>query len=112
MNFSNLDFEAINTKILAYETQEKEGKAIAAIVVEGDNATIGGPVDEGHVKEVVTTPWKKTFDIFFFLGGVGVELWLPPILRLLYLIFKNDRYSKMPPILRLLFFVSNAIFRL
>ena len=56
VNFSNLDFEAINTKILAYETQEKEGEAIAAIVVEGDNATVGGPVDKGHVKEVVTTP--------------------------------------------------------
>ena len=69
VNFLNLDFEAINTKILAYETQEKEGEAIAAIVVEGDNATVGGPVDKEHVKEVITAPWKKTFDIIF-LGGV------------------------------------------
>ena len=56
VNFLNLDFEAINTKILAYETQEKEGEAITTMVVEGDNAIVGGPVDEGHVKEVVTSP--------------------------------------------------------
>ena len=47
--------------------------------------------------------------ISFFLGGGGG---LPPILRLLYLVFKNDRYLKIPSVLRLLFFVSNAIFRL
>ena len=56
VNFLNLDFKAINTKILADETKEKEGEAITAVVVEGDGATIGGLVDQGHVKEVVTAP--------------------------------------------------------
>ena len=57
-DFVNLDFEAIDTKILANETKEKEGEAVAA---EGDGTVVGGTVDEArmdevHVEEVVTTP--------------------------------------------------------
>ena len=57
-DFVNLDFEAIDTKILTNKTKEKEGEAIAA---EGNGIVVGGTVDkarmdEGHVKEVVTTP--------------------------------------------------------
>ena len=47
-NFANLDFEAIDTKILADEANEKEGETIAEAtqVVEGEGATIVGANDE------------------------------------------------------------------
>ena len=51
VDFLNFDFEAINTEVLANETKEKEGEAITVVVVEGDGATKGGPVDKAHVDE-------------------------------------------------------------
>ena len=59
-DFANLDFEVIDTKILADETKEKEGETIVD-AADGDGVAIVGVVDEahmneGHVKEVVTTP--------------------------------------------------------
>ena len=89
MDFSNLDFEAINTNVLVDEAKEQE--EATAVVVKGDGATEGGPtdethVDEGHVDEVVVAPWKKTFNIFlllfFFLFFFFWKLWLPYILGL------------------------------
>ena len=61
VDFLNFDFEAINTEVLTNETKEKEGEAITVVVVEGDGATKGGPVDkdhvdEGHMDEVVAAP--------------------------------------------------------
>lgn len=50
-DFLNLDFEAIDIKILTNETKEKEGEVVATVIVEGDGAIGGGPVDE-----VITTP--------------------------------------------------------
>ena len=62
-NFANLDFEAIDTKILADEANEKEGETIAEAtqVVEGEGATIVGANDEAqieanHVEEIVKVP--------------------------------------------------------
>nr|POF22897.1 hypothetical protein CFP56_38184 [Quercus suber] len=55
-DFSNLDFKAIDTEILADKTKEEEGEVVATAVVEGDGATGGVLVDEGHVKEVVAAP--------------------------------------------------------
>ena len=55
-DFLNLDFEAIDTKILANKTKEKEGEAVATAVIEGDGAIGGRPVDEGYVEEVVAAP--------------------------------------------------------
>ena len=59
-DFSNLDFEAIDTEILANETNEKEDEPIAE-AIEGDDAAIVGAIDEthmdeGHIEEVVVAP--------------------------------------------------------
>ena len=59
VDFSNLDFKAIDTKVLVDEAKE-QGEATVAIVG-GDGATKGGPtdearVDEDHVDKVVTAP--------------------------------------------------------
>ena len=65
-DFTNLDFKAINTEILANETKEKEGEDVTNAakrdgVVEGDDTAVGGTVDEvhmdeGYVEEVITAP--------------------------------------------------------
>ena len=57
-DFANLDFEAIETKILAVEANEKEGETIAEAieVVEGEGATTGGANDKDHVEEIVSAP--------------------------------------------------------
>ena len=59
-DFANLDFEAIDTEILA---NEKEDETIAKVTdaAEGDNTTTGGVanethIDEGHVEEAVSAP--------------------------------------------------------
>ena len=51
-NFANLDFEAIDTKILADEANEKEGETIAEAtkVVEGEGTTTGGDNDEAQTE--------------------------------------------------------------
>ena len=59
-DFANLDFKAIDTKILADKTKGKEGETIVD-AIEGDGTTLGGVVDEahmdeGHVEKVVTAP--------------------------------------------------------
>ena len=59
MDFSNLDFEAIDTEVLADEAKEQEEVTVAA--VECDGATEGGPakearMDEGNVDEVIAAP--------------------------------------------------------
>ena len=63
VDFANLDFEAIDTEILADEANEKEGETIAEAneVVEGEGATIGGANDNaqteaGHVEEILSAP--------------------------------------------------------
>ena len=68
VDFTNLDFEAIDIKILADETKEKEGEVVID-ATEGNGTGVGGAMDEahmdeGHVEEVITAPWKKTFNIF------------------------------------------------
>ena len=83
-NFANLDFKAINTEILADETKEKEGETVVDAAV-GDGTIIGGVVDEAHmdndhVEEVITTPWKKIFNNLFFFSFF-LRLWLPRVLR-------------------------------
>ena len=62
-DFANLDFEAIDTKILADEANEKEGETIAKVtdVVEGEGDAAGGATYEaqteaGHVEEIVSAP--------------------------------------------------------
>lgn len=55
MDFSNLDFETIDTEILANEAREQE-EAAATAVVGGDDAIDAGRVDQGHEDEIVTTP--------------------------------------------------------
>ena len=62
-DFANLDFEAIDTKILAEEANKKEGETIAKAtdVVEGKGAIVGGVTNEaqtnaGHVEEIVSAP--------------------------------------------------------
>ena len=67
-DFANLDFEAIDTEILADKANEKEGEttAKATDVVKGDGAIMGGTatgrvtnkahMDVGHVEEVVIVP--------------------------------------------------------
>ena len=60
VDFANLDFEAIDTEILADKTKEKEGETIPNDV-ERDGTATGGVVDEahmdeGHVEEVITIP--------------------------------------------------------
>ena len=74
VDFSNLDFKAIDTDVLVDEAKEQEEATKAAI--EGNGATEGRPTNEGHVDEVVTGPWKKTFNIFllfsfFFFENFG-----------------------------------------
>nr|POE70701.1 hypothetical protein CFP56_49091 [Quercus suber] len=59
-DFTNLDFKAIDTKILADETKENEGEAVVD-AAKGDGTTMGRPVDkarmdESHVEEVITAP--------------------------------------------------------
>nr|POE64215.1 hypothetical protein CFP56_58945 [Quercus suber] len=54
MDFSNLDFEAIDTNVLPDEAKEQEEATVAA--VEGNGATEGRLADEGHVNDVVTAP--------------------------------------------------------
>ena len=59
VDFSNLDFKAIDTKVLVDEAKE-QGEATVA-TVGGDGATKGGPtdearVDQGHVDKVVAAP--------------------------------------------------------
>ena len=62
-NFANLDFEAIDTKILADEANEKEGETIveATEVVEGNGAATRRANDEAQieadcVEEIVNVP--------------------------------------------------------
>ena len=60
VDFANLDFEAIDTKILVNKTKEKEGEAVTD-VAERDGTNVGGAMDEahmdeGHVEEVVIAP--------------------------------------------------------
>ena len=59
-DFANLDFEAIDTEILA---NEKEDETIPKVTdaSEGDDTTTGGVanethIDEGHVEEAVSAP--------------------------------------------------------
>ena len=59
-DFVNLDFEAIDTKILVNKTKEKEREAVTD-AVERDGTSVGGAMDEahmdeGHVEEVVIAP--------------------------------------------------------
>ena len=63
-NFANMDFEAIDIKILADEANEKEGETIAEAteVVEGEGVATGGANDEAQteasrVKEIVNAPF-------------------------------------------------------
>ena len=67
-DFANLDFEAIDTEILADEANENEGETVAKAidVVDGDGAVTGGTtaggvtnkacMDVDHVEEVVNAP--------------------------------------------------------
>ena len=62
-DFANLDFEAIDTKILTDEANEKEGETIAEAtdVVEGEDAATRGATNEAqieasHVEEIVSAP--------------------------------------------------------
>ena len=60
VDFANLDFEAIDTKILADKTKEKEGEGVVD-AAKGDGIAMGRVVDEscldeGHVEEVVIAP--------------------------------------------------------
>ena len=60
VDFANLDFEAIDTEILADKTKEKEGETIPNDA-KGDGTATSGVVDEahmdeGHVEEVITIP--------------------------------------------------------
>jgi len=54
MDFSNLDFKAIDTDVLTDEAKEQE--EATADAVKGNGATEGGPTDEVHVNKVVTAP--------------------------------------------------------
>ena len=54
MDFSNLDFKAIDTEALADEANEQEEATTAA--VGGDGATEGGLMDEARVDKVIATP--------------------------------------------------------
>ena len=54
MDISNLDFEAINTDVLADKAKEQEEATTTTI--EGNGTTEGRPTNEGHVDEVVTAP--------------------------------------------------------
>ena len=62
-NFANLDFEAIDTEILADEANEKEGETIAEAteVVEGEGTTTEGANDEAQTEadraeEIINVP--------------------------------------------------------
>ena len=62
-NFANLDFEAVDTEILANEANEKEGETIAETtrIVEEEGAVTGGANDEaqteaGYMEETINTP--------------------------------------------------------
>ena len=62
-DFTNLDFEAIDTKILADKANKREGETIvdATEVVEGEGATTRGANDEaqteaGRVEEIISAP--------------------------------------------------------
>ena len=54
VDFSNLDFEAINTDVLADKAKGQEEATTTTI--EGNGTTEGRPTNEGHVDEVVTAP--------------------------------------------------------
>ena len=61
--FMNLEFEAIDTEILADKASKKEGETIAEAtkVVKGEGATTGGANDEAqieasHVEEITSAP--------------------------------------------------------
>lgn len=56
VDFLNLNFKAIDIEVLADETKEKEGEGINVVVVGGDGASVSGPMDDGHVEEVVIAP--------------------------------------------------------
>ena len=47
-DFANLDFEAVDTEVLADKANEKECETIAKVtdVVEGEGAATGGATDE------------------------------------------------------------------
>ena len=62
-NFAKLDFEAIDTEILANKTKEKRDEIVieAVAIVEGDGTAIGGVTNEalmdvGRVEKVVSAP--------------------------------------------------------
>jgi len=59
-DFAILDFEAIDTKILANETKEKEGETVADVAEREGAATVGvmdeAHMDKGHVDEVIIAP--------------------------------------------------------
>ena len=58
VDFLNLDFEIIDTKILADEAKEQE-EVIAIVAVEvvgGDDAMDAGQTDQGHEDEVIIAP--------------------------------------------------------
>ena len=67
-DFTNLDFETIDTEILANKTKEKEDETVAGATdaVEGDGIAEGGTaaggvtnkahMDVGHIEEVVSSP--------------------------------------------------------
>ena len=62
-DFANLDFEAINTKILTNKANEKEGETIveATEVIEGEVVATGGANDEAQIKadyveEIISVP--------------------------------------------------------
>ena len=61
VDFANLDFETIDTEILADRANEKEGETIAEAieVVEGEGVATGGANDEaqteaGRVEEIIS----------------------------------------------------------
>ena len=65
-DFANLEFEAIDTKILVDEANEKEGETIveATDAVGGDGVVARGVMDKahtdvGHVEEIISAPKEK-----------------------------------------------------
>ena len=105
-DFANLDFKAIDTKILADKTKEKEGETIVDDV-EGDGTTLRGVVDEahmdeGHVEKVVIAPWKEdnfllllSFFLFFFENSSCLVFWgfhSKTIDASYFKVFRNNEY--------------------
>lgn len=54
MDFSNLDFEVIDTKVVADEAKQQEETTVVADG--GDGATDAGPTKQGHEDEVIVAP--------------------------------------------------------